>query len=340
MFSSTKSNISITDVKKILKKHFPQEIVSDISELTDGMFNRVYSITGSGALSDGVILKLGTTPDIQVLSGEKDIMRTEIAVYQMLQDTEVPLPKIYALCTDRTLVPCDYIIMQKLSGVTWKSVQFDLPKEETERLLVELGKMTAQINAVTGPHFGYINRREDAWFPTWGEAYACLISESLSDAKEFGFDLPYEEIGKVTEDNRVLLNEITVPALTDNDLFGNIFLTEKEHKIVGVVDFERALYGDPYMDFASCVTLFDNLDDAGGYISGYEAQIGHPLNITAHDRKRLDLYFLQKAVLTYVEGYRYDEDFRPRVQGYMGMRIRTLLDRIEKDQYEEKKGNQ
>ena len=78
-----------------------------------------------------------------------------------------------------------------------------------------------------------------------------------------------------------LLNEITVPALTDNDLFGNIFLTEKEHKIVGVVDFERALYGDPYMDFASCVTLFDNLDDAGGYISGYEAQIGHPLNITA-----------------------------------------------------------
>ena len=147
MFSSTKSNISITDVKKILKKHFPQEIVSDISELTDGMFNAVYSIMGSGALSDGVILKLGTTPDIQVLSGEKDIMRTEIAVYQMLQDTEVPLPKIYALCTDRTLVPCDYIIMQKLSGVTWKSVQFDLPKEETERLLVELGKMTAQINA-------------------------------------------------------------------------------------------------------------------------------------------------------------------------------------------------
>ena len=69
MFSSTKSNISITDVKKILKKHFPQEIVSDISELTDGMFNRVYSIMGSGALSDGVILKLGTTPDIQVLSG-------------------------------------------------------------------------------------------------------------------------------------------------------------------------------------------------------------------------------------------------------------------------------
>ena len=44
------------------------------------------------------------------LSGEKDIMRTEIAVYQMLQDTGVPLPKIYALCTDRTLVPCDYII--------------------------------------------------------------------------------------------------------------------------------------------------------------------------------------------------------------------------------------
>ena len=30
MFSSTKSNISITDVKKILKKHFPQELVADI----------------------------------------------------------------------------------------------------------------------------------------------------------------------------------------------------------------------------------------------------------------------------------------------------------------------
>ncbi len=37
-----------------------------------------------------------------------------------------------------------------------------------------------------------------------------MIAESLSDAKKFGFDLPYEEIEKITEDNRELLDEIRI----------------------------------------------------------------------------------------------------------------------------------
>ena len=333
MFSCTKSNISVSDVEKIIKKHFPEEDVTDISEMEDGMFNRVYCISGTGELSNGVVLKLGTTPDIKVLSGEKDIMKTEIAAYQMLRETDIPLPKLYALNTDRSIVPCDYIIMQKLSGITWKTVQFDLPEKETKRLLYELGKITAKINAIRGTHFGYINRKEECWFSTWADAYICLVNESLADAREFGFELPYEEIEQVIEENRLLLDEITIPYLTDNDVFGNIFLTPDTYEMVGVVDFERCLFGDPYMDFASCVTLFDNLDDAKDYIAGYEEMIGDKLHITANDRKRLDLYFLQKAVTTYVEGYRYDDAFRPRVQGYMGMRIRVLLDKIEKNQY-------
>ena len=76
-------------------------------------------------------------------------------------------------------------------------------------------------------------------------------------------------------------------------------------------------------------------ETVGDYIAGYEAKLGHSLHITAHDRKRLDLYFLQKAVTTYVEGYRYDDAFRPRVQGYMGMRIRAVLDRLKEDRYEQ-----
>ena len=37
-----------------------------------------------------------------------------------------------------------------------------------------------------------------------------MIAESLSDAKKFGFDLPYEEIEKITEDSRELLDEIRI----------------------------------------------------------------------------------------------------------------------------------
>lgn len=331
MESRTKSKVSKEQVMRIMRRHFPQDEVTEITELTEGLFNRAYLIRGTGTLDSGVVLKIGSSPDIPVLSCEKEIMRTEIAVYDMLKDSEVPIPKILAVNTDRDLLDCPYFIMEKLHGVTWKSVQYSMDLQTKSRLLEELGYLTGLIHRKKGTHFGYINRREEDRCKTWGEAYALFMTDCLKDARTFGYDLPYEQLETLLKDSQELLDQIEEPVLVDNDLFGNIFLTPDTFEITGVVDFERALFADPMMDFASCLTIFDDVEKAPEYLRGYERGSGRHIVITSEDRKRMNLYYLYKAVNTYVEGYRYEDAFRERVQGYMKLRIDSLLEDIEKN---------
>lgn len=332
MQSSTKSDIKITEVESIIKKYFPQEVISEIKELTEGLFNRAYLITGSGVLKHGVVLKIGASPDIMVLSGEKDIMRTEIAVYEMLEGKGVPMPKIYAADTLHDIIECDYLIMEKLQGVTWKSVQLNLDEAVKNRLLKELGRLTARIHKVKGAYFGYINRKEERQSENWGDAFLAMIEDSLADGKRFQFEFPYERVERVVRENIALLNEVKVPCLVDNDLFGNMFLTRDTYEVEGVIDFERSLFADPYMDFTACLTLFDDVEKAGSYIKGYEEETGRKLRISDKDRKRMDLYYLQKASATFMEGYRYAGEFRAQVQGYMRLRVDALLEKLEKSE--------
>lgn len=329
MQSRTKSKVEIQDVENIVCRHFPEEEITRVEELTEGLFNRAYLVTGTGALQKGVVLKIGTSPDIKVLSAEENIMRTEIAVYQMLERTEVLIPRIYAVDTSRSIIDCDYFIMEKLEGVTWKSAQNQLAGEAKERLLEKLGELTAKLHKIKGGHFGYINRKETEQFSSWGAAFAKIVEGYLADCKGFGFILPYERIEKILADNMSLLDEIIEPCLVDNDLFGNCFLSPKLDEIVGTVDFERCLFADPFMDFTSCLTLFDDVEKAPAYLRGYEKEMGKKLVITSHDRKRMTLYYLQKAIAGFAEGYRYEEEFRQKVQGYMKMRMEALLKKVE-----------
>lgn len=331
MESRTKSKVSEAQVMQVIHRNFPQDEVTKIMELKEGLFNRAYLIQGTGELDKGIVLKIGPSPDILVLSCEKDIMRTEIAVYDMLKKSEVPTPKILEVNTNRDLLDCDYFLMEKLEGVTWKSVQNSMNPQTRSRLLEELGYLTGVMHRIKGTHFGYINRRPEDRCQTWGEAYALFMTDCLKDARSFGYELPYEKLEILLKDYRELLDQIKEPVLTDNDLFGNIFLDPVTFEITGVVDFERALFADPMMDFAACLTLFDDVEKVPEYLRGYERGRGRNIVITPEDRKRMKLYYLYKAVNVFTEGYRYEDTFRGRVQGYMKMRIDSLLNDIEKN---------
>lgn len=330
MESKTKSNVTQEMIKKIAGKHFPGENISSIEELTEGMFNSAYVIRGTGAMEKGIVLKIGPVPGTEILIYEKDILRTEVEVYGLLEGRGIKIPKILTWDYSHEELPCDYFFMEYVDGVMWKDCIGKISRENRRQLMYELGKSNAIIHGVKGSRFGYLKEDERFHFDTWGGAFSSMMSDILEDGRMRNCRLPYGEIEEAVKIHLGCLNEITVPRLVDFDMWaGNVFIDEADcSHITGIIDFERSFYGDPAADFTSAGMLINDVEEEKDFQRGYSEISGIPFTITKGDRIRMNLYRLYMAVILYVESYRYDEEYEAKVKGFFEGYIRKLLDAL------------
>lgn len=122
MDSITKNSLSTEQIENLVKYNFGSECSNIQSkELTGGMMNAAYKISydslESGRLrSHQVILKLSSPASAKLLHYEKEILRTEVRVYQALAGKDLPVPELLKYDFTRELLDCDYFFMSVLDG--------------------------------------------------------------------------------------------------------------------------------------------------------------------------------------------------------------------------------
>jgi aminoglycoside phosphotransferase (APT) family kinase protein len=80
-------------------------------ELGHGWFNVAYRIR----LRDGqrVVLKIAPPPGVEVLTYERDMMRTEVHALSLIrQQSAVPVPRVHHYDTSRQLCDAEYFFME------------------------------------------------------------------------------------------------------------------------------------------------------------------------------------------------------------------------------------
>lgn len=319
-------------VEKLVKIHFSQARLIEVTELKGGAFNRAFLITADGIDGGKAVLKLGPKEGTRILTYEKDIMKTEVAVYNALKDKDVPLPRI--LCADftRKNAPCDYFFMEYVSGRPWTKTIGKVSASNKAKLMRSLGQINAEINSVEGQWFGYIKEDENFRFSTWYDAFSSMVGNILKDGQMRSCKLPYGQIEAAVVKNKEILNEVTSPKLVDFDLWaGNIFLENRdgEFEISGIVDFERAFYGDAYADFAASVMVYKDVRNQADFIKGYESVRGSSLTFGAHEKVRMNLYKLYLNTIMFVETYRYNRLYAKLIERYCITNIKKLLKQIQ-----------
>ena len=260
MKSVTKAAVSPEELCVLIQKAFPGCAVTGLRELTEGMFNRAYYICGSGALAPGAILKIGPREGTKLLTYEKDILRTEVAAYRLLEGKGVPVPRVLFADYGRTLIPCDYFFMSCIPGVLWKDADAEKLQRSRPKLMEQLGRIHAEIHSVVGSRFGYPKEEPGFQYESWPGAFLGMMGDVCRDGIADGHELPYEEILGAAARHRKTLAAVTAPRLVDFDLWaGNVILGEDAdgYFIRGIIDFERCFFGDPYGDFVSAVMIFD-----------------------------------------------------------------------------------
>ncbi|WP_167483591.1 phosphotransferase family protein [Paenibacillus xylanexedens] len=302
-------------------------MVEDITELTEGWFNAIYvlSFAGPGVLGyKELVLKTGVQSSKYVLSYEKDIMRAEVHVYKLLEDTIIPIPQIIVKDFTKSLVDFDYCFMEKLQGSNWMILDEKITPENKEKLIAELAKYTAALHNVKGDFFGYIKDDKQFQFHDWSSAFKGMMNTMIQDGREQGLDLPYDSIMNEFEALWGILDEITVPSLVNFDMWNkNIMLAEKdgEYYIDAIIDHERAFFGDPYAEFISSATICGDVLKSETFMENYSLISGKPFTFTRNDRIRLYMYNMYMTLLMGVEVYRYSEEEKKQRLAYCNQKI-------------------
>jgi aminoglycoside phosphotransferase (APT) family kinase protein len=197
--------------------------------------------------------------------------------------------------------------MTALEGQTMMKTK--LEKDNKDSIMRELAGYFAQQHCIKGEYFGYFTQEEKYRFATWKEAYQHMMGMILSDGKAHGLKLPLERYEKMMRDKGQYLEQIKEPILVNYDLHpGNIFLIKQGDKYVieGIVDFERAYWGDPYADFPAAFLMTYDVSKNKSFWKAYReaANINHDL--TKEEKIRLLMYRLYLFTIMWVEVYRYN----------------------------------
>ncbi|MBN2005733.1 MAG: aminoglycoside phosphotransferase family protein [Anaerolineae bacterium] len=296
MQSLSKITLSFPLIQSLVARNFGDDVrVQAAHELTEGFFSTAYRLD----LADGRswVLKASPPSNVRVLRYEYDVMAAEVAAMRLLRErTSLPIPEIYCYDDSRALLDNEFFLMECLKGEPLHKIRKDLAPEAQQQINRQVGEYLREINAIEGPAFGYLSPKAPR-FANWREAFAAMLDAVLQDGEDMGVELPltYTECRDLARQHYAALDEVREPRLVHWDLWdGNIFFDTATRSITGIIDHERALWGDPLME-----VNFAGYDPSGDFAAGY----GRTVLDTQPQRTRRTLYNLYLFLIMVIECY-------------------------------------
>ncbi|MGN9913582.1 phosphotransferase family protein [Phytohabitans sp. LJ34] len=293
--SVTKRRVSESELARLVSYAFgPTARATAWREFEGGTYNAAYAVT----LDDGreLVLKVAPPPHLKLLTHEVDLMRTEVDFYRRAAAVGVPVPEVVYAGFERDLLGTDFVFLSLVPGTDLHSLVDGLPPAEVAAVRGQVAGLTARLHTITGSGYGYPLRDSRTWQSTWRGAFGAMVDDLMADAARLDKPLPAppERIGGLLRRHADVLDEVTRPALVHFDLWdGNVFVQRDPDgwRVTGLIDGERALWGDPIAELVSLALLREP-----------EPELLAGIELTAGARRRLDMYRTYLYVIMAIEG--------------------------------------
>ncbi|MGY6536144.1 MAG: phosphotransferase [Pararhodobacter sp.] len=176
----------------------------------------------------------------------------EFRVMQALAGTDVPVPKVHALCTDPAVMGSMFFVMEYLPGRTLFDPRLpDMTPDERARTFDAMNQAIAAISTVDpqsvglgdyGRQGGYVERQIARWTKQYraSETHQIKAMDALIDWLPRHQPTRPEEVRLSHGDYRL----------------DNLIVHPTEPRVLAVVDWELSTLGCPYADFAYNVMVW------------------------------------------------------------------------------------
>ncbi|MFW5920450.1 MAG: phosphotransferase [Polyangiales bacterium] len=184
----------------------------------------------------------------------------EHRVMKALEDTDVPVPEMYGLCEDDSVIGTPFFVMEYLDGRLFWDVRLpDLSPDERAAVYEELVRVLAALHSVDyeavglgdfGKKGGYIARQVRRWSDQYHKSRTDDHAAMDALIEWLPANVPASD----------------ETALTHGDYrLDNILFDPSEPEAVAVVDWELSTLGHPLSDLAYTCMLYDvELPKVGG----------------------------------------------------------------------------
>jgi len=237
-------------MEKISNKHFPYCGRIKIQSITTGKFNSSFYISTD---KDEYVLRIAPSDDEYFIFYERNMMAQEPELHKILRNrTSVPVAEIYVYDTDREIIPNDYLIMERMPGTPASDASF-LSRSLWNDVLTQLGDFLRQVHAITAEQYGYLGAHKPMKpQDTWEQAFAVMWSKMIRQLIDI--EAYSESEGEYMLDlfeNRCCCFQREVSAsLLHMDVWAQNILIDSHGNVTGLLDWDRALWGDPEIEFA------------------------------------------------------------------------------------------
>lgn len=272
--------------------------------LSGGWYNSAWLLE----LADGrrLVLKAAPPADRPALSHEYGLLGTERLFHRLAGAVNVPVPRVLHHETAAEDGGSEWLLLEYLEGTTMDAARDRIAPGARAALRRVLGATVARISGVTGTEYGYPQATVPALSgPDWPTAFARMLGAVLADADRFGVALPVPRarLAALPERFAQQLAEVKRPALVHFDAWeGNVIVDQRpsqEWELVGLIDGERAFFGDPLAELVGLDPLGAAEHDAD-LIAGYRG-VDPDLTLDDAASVRLALYRVYLALIMRVE---------------------------------------
>ena len=178
------------------------------------------------------------------------MMKQEPGIHRLLlEKTTVPVAPIIAFNDKRDVINHDLIIMERLPGVPLSDA-LDLNRD---RILAQVGESLAQVHALTTEPYGYVGEHHPmTGQDTWNEAFWMMWNLLIDDVVSVdGYtDEEATMLRQLLDDHEELFDRSVPSSLLHMDVWVQNILVDQKKGLTGLVDWDRALWGDPEIEFA------------------------------------------------------------------------------------------
>lgn len=235
-----------------------ERAIREIRELASGFFNTTYLVAFEDA--GKVILRVSPADSSRLFLHERNLLKGEYAIQSYSAPIAEWVPRILFADFSHSRIGRDYMFQSYLEGEVWGNVIERMSKEENERIWAQLGEMMRALNGVTQPLFGPAYPAPS--FRKWSDYFLDLLEGRLQDFHRFGLaDTEMARLLELARQSLPWLDEIMIASLCHGDHWPNNILVqpgEGGYRISGVLDMERAYWGDPLAEWTFSVMNHPN----------------------------------------------------------------------------------
>ena len=276
MSNNLQNKLTPDQITVICQRGFGSTVkLKSVHPLEGGTFNETYIIELEG--EPRLILRVAPPATADVYWDDVALMRREYHVLPFFASIADLMPRIMIADFTHQIVDRDYMFQTFIGGKRWSDIETELSSNENNKLWYQCGRIVRRIHNTTGERFGY--PYPGPQFKSWSELIRdrfAKISESLMIHE---LEIPaFANISDIAYANASLLEEIQTPSLLHGDLWTfNLLIGQDTGKptITGVLDVERAWWGDPLADWIMfLLAIRNNETEWQGQLSAFKDGYG------------------------------------------------------------------